>query len=349
MSASTFEPTQTVEATAGGSEKMSEHFVKPGNLDRGWNDPPVFAFCTQNSTRRGGTPLTKRVPPPQLTGGTTSTITSPQVSLTPASAPPSSVAPPPSVTPPLAPPTAESSASVTQEEPSVEVVLETLTSLLTGCRGHVQGRICDDIGRKLELLRDAWNSGKLSDLVKRRLGMLANDLRASAWTESERRVVSLTVDHTSEVGPFMAAVRRLLSEARSLSLQQKQQQLQEPPMESCRQQETQPLQAPQQTEQSLPLPPSEQDPVDPDPKLDLPSEQHLEQPQSEYEPLQEQTHSQPEPIVQQLERVQLDQLPLEQQLEQACPEQPQPEQHRCDSEPLPEPEMEVELEEKPKL
>uniref|UniRef100_S4RWB3 Steroid receptor RNA activator 1 n=1 Tax=Petromyzon marinus TaxID=7757 RepID=S4RWB3_PETMA len=243
---------------------MSEHFVKPGNLDRGWNDPPVFAFCTQNATRRGGTPLTKRVPPPQLTGahlttsityswqthvnshngGTTSTITSPQVSLTPASAPPSSVAPPPSVTPPLAPPTAESSASVTQEEPSVEVVLETLTSLLTGCRGHVQGRICDDIGRKLELLRDAWNSGKLSDLVKRRLGMLANDLRASAWTESERRVVSLTVDHTSEVGPFMAAVRRLLSEARSLSLQQKQQQLQEPPMESCRQQETQPLQAP---------------------------------------------------------------------------------------------------------
>ncbi|XP_078450868.1 uncharacterized protein LOC144719022 isoform X2 [Lampetra planeri] len=69
MSASTFEPAQTVEAAAGGSETMSEHFVKPGNLDRGWNDPPVFSFCTQNATRRGGTPLTKRVPPPQLTGG----------------------------------------------------------------------------------------------------------------------------------------------------------------------------------------------------------------------------------------------------------------------------------------
>ncbi|XP_031222231.1 steroid receptor RNA activator 1 [Mastomys coucha] len=45
---------------------MAELYVKPGNKERGWNDPPQFSYGLQTQT--GGpkrTPLTKRIAAPQ--------------------------------------------------------------------------------------------------------------------------------------------------------------------------------------------------------------------------------------------------------------------------------------------
>ncbi|XP_056450491.1 steroid receptor RNA activator 1 [Gadus chalcogrammus] len=46
---------------------MDDLFVKPGNQERGWNDPPQFSYGLQvaGSTR---SPLTKRGPPPPAAG-----------------------------------------------------------------------------------------------------------------------------------------------------------------------------------------------------------------------------------------------------------------------------------------
>nr|ACI69551.1 Steroid receptor RNA activator 1 [Salmo salar] len=45
-------------------------YIKPGNQERGWNDPPQFSYGLQTAAEGAPkrTPLNKRVPPPQLTG-----------------------------------------------------------------------------------------------------------------------------------------------------------------------------------------------------------------------------------------------------------------------------------------
>uniref|UniRef100_A0AAZ3S500 Uncharacterized protein n=1 Tax=Oncorhynchus tshawytscha TaxID=74940 RepID=A0AAZ3S500_ONCTS len=45
-------------------------YIKPGNQERGWNDPPQFSYGLQTAAQGAPkrTPLNKRVPPPQLTG-----------------------------------------------------------------------------------------------------------------------------------------------------------------------------------------------------------------------------------------------------------------------------------------
>ncbi|KAK3539148.1 hypothetical protein QTP86_026963 [Hemibagrus guttatus] len=50
---------------------MSDFYIKPGNQERGWNDPPQFSYGSQTNT--GGQKrnlLNKRVPPPQLSAHT---------------------------------------------------------------------------------------------------------------------------------------------------------------------------------------------------------------------------------------------------------------------------------------
>ncbi|XP_062045006.1 steroid receptor RNA activator 1 [Lepus europaeus] len=198
--------------------EMAELYVKPGNKERGWNDPPQFSYGLQTQT--GGpkrTPLTKRVAAPQ--DGSPRVPTS---ELSPGHPP--TGPPPPSKAP--GPPSVEScpsscvvstSSPVIEPEALLEDVLRPLEQALKDCHGHTRKQLCDDISRRLVLLREQWAGGKLSVPVKKRMALLVQELSSHQWDAADDIHRSLMVDHVTEVSQWMVGVKRLIAEKRSLS------------------------------------------------------------------------------------------------------------------------------------
>ncbi|XP_049685759.1 steroid receptor RNA activator 1 [Accipiter gentilis] len=201
---------------------MAELYVRPGNQERGWNDPPQFSYGLQ--AQAGGarrTPLTRRAPPPAAGAP-------PGALADPAGAPAGSPAPPPRALgpPPLGAvgpaPRAEGgrpSAAARPEEsgvPAAAAVLAPLREALAACRPTVQKQVCDDIGRRLTVLGDAWAQGKLSAPVRKRMGLLVRELQQQHWDVADEIHRSLMVDHVNEVSQWLVGVKRLIAETRSL-------------------------------------------------------------------------------------------------------------------------------------
>ncbi|KAM9603336.1 steroid receptor RNA activator 1 [Morphnus guianensis] len=200
---------------------MAELYVKPGNQERGWNDPPQFSYGLQ--AQAGGarrTPLTRRAPPPAAGAP-------PGTPPEPAGAPAASPAPPPRALgpPPLGAvspaPRAEGgrpSAAARPEESGVPAaaVLAPLREALAACRPTVQKQVCDDIGRRLTVLGDAWAQGKLSAPVRKRMSLLVRELQQQHWDAADEIHRSLMVDHVNEVSQWLVGVKRLIAETRSL-------------------------------------------------------------------------------------------------------------------------------------
>ncbi|KAF1470958.1 Steroid receptor RNA activator 1, partial [Eudyptula minor novaehollandiae] len=150
----------------------------------------------------------------------------------PASAPAASAALPPRALgpPPLGPvspaPRAESgkpSAAACLEECGPEeggvpadAVLAPLREALDACRPTVQKQVCDDIGRRLTVLGDAWAQGKLSAPVRKRMSLLVQELQQQHWDAADEIHRSLMVDHVNEVSQWLVGVKRLIAESRSL-------------------------------------------------------------------------------------------------------------------------------------
>uniref|UniRef100_A0A8D1FIM5 Steroid receptor RNA activator 1 n=1 Tax=Sus scrofa TaxID=9823 RepID=A0A8D1FIM5_PIG len=181
--------------------EMAERYVKPGNKERGWNDPPQFSYGLQ--TQAGGpkrTPLTKRVAPPQdgLPRVPTSEMSpgAPAVGHLPpsskASRPPLGGSCPPSSMEPT-------QCSVVESEILLEDVLSPLERALEDCRGHTKKQVCDDINRRLALLQEQWAGGKLSVPVKKRMALLVQELSSHQWDAADDIHRSLMVDHVTEV------------------------------------------------------------------------------------------------------------------------------------------------------
>uniref|UniRef100_A0A8C4WTC6 Steroid receptor RNA activator 1 n=1 Tax=Eptatretus burgeri TaxID=7764 RepID=A0A8C4WTC6_EPTBU len=183
---------------------MAEEFVKPGNQSMGWNDPPVFSYGKQNqiNARLRRNHLTRRVPPPQITGEMLAPCTA-VAAMPPPTAPPvcSSIASPP----------AASHGQSESQEPQFDDVWEVLTKLQMKCEGSVPARVTGDITRKLELLKSQWENDKLSPAVKVRMGKLCHALQSECWGEATELQVSLTVDYMGEVSTWVIALRKLIS------------------------------------------------------------------------------------------------------------------------------------------
>ncbi|XP_075020058.1 steroid receptor RNA activator 1 isoform X2 [Calonectris borealis] len=201
---------------------MAELYVKPGNQERGWNDPPQFSYGLQ--AQAGGprrTPLTRRAPPPPAgapPGAPPGPVSAPAAS---AALPPRALGPPP-LGPSSPAPRAEtgrpSAAACPEEERGVPAaaVLTPLREALDACRPAVQKQVCDDIGRRLTVLGDAWAQGKLSAPVRKRMSLLVQELQQQHWDTADEIHRSLMVDHVNEVSQWLVGVKRLIAETRSL-------------------------------------------------------------------------------------------------------------------------------------
>ncbi|XP_068273368.1 steroid receptor RNA activator 1 [Nyctibius grandis] len=199
---------------------MAEPYVKPGNQERGWNDPPQFSYGLQ--ARAGGpgrNPLTRRVPAPPAG---TPPGAPPGPAAAPAAPPPRALGPPPrgpgspgrragSGRPSVA-------AGPGQEECGLpaDTVLAPLREALGACRPAVQKQVCDDIGRRLTVLGEAWAQGKLSAPVRKRMSLLVRELQRQRWDAADEIHRSLMVDHVNEVSQWLVGVKRLIAELRNL-------------------------------------------------------------------------------------------------------------------------------------
>ncbi|NXB85693.1 SRA1 protein, partial [Vidua chalybeata] len=138
----------------------------------------------------------------------------------PAAPPPRALGPPPQGSAGAAP-RAEgrpSAACPEQEECSVsaDTVLAPLRAALDACRAAVQKQVCNDIGRRLTVLEDAWAQGKLSAPVRKRMSLLVQELQQQHWDAADEIHRSLMVDHVNEVSQWMVGVKRLIAETRDL-------------------------------------------------------------------------------------------------------------------------------------
>ncbi|XP_010128078.1 PREDICTED: LOW QUALITY PROTEIN: steroid receptor RNA activator 1, partial [Chlamydotis macqueenii] len=84
-----------------------------------------------------------------------------------------------------------------------------------------QKQVCDDIGRRLTVLGEAWAQGKLSAPVRKRMSLLVEELQQQHWDTADEIHRSLMVDHVNEVsqwwgGARLVGVKRLIAETRSL-------------------------------------------------------------------------------------------------------------------------------------
>eukprot|EP00062_Callorhinchus_milii_P016505 gi/632967833/ref/XP_007900200.1/ PREDICTED: steroid receptor RNA activator 1 [Callorhinchus milii] len=196
---------------------MSDLFVKPGNQERGWNDPPQFSYGLQTQAQTGQRKniLNKRVVPPQL-GSQRAGIPSvmpitPPVACQNTPPPPPKSSDPSDISKPLQMPTV-----VSECEVNVEDVLTPLNKTLEACRTTVKKQICDDIGRRLKILQDMWQAGKLSETVRKRMHTLAQEMAQHNWDSADEMHRSLMVDHVNEVGQWMVGVKRLIAETKNL-------------------------------------------------------------------------------------------------------------------------------------
>ncbi|XP_036976495.1 steroid receptor RNA activator 1 [Acanthopagrus latus] len=204
---------------------MEDMYIKPGNQERGWNDPPQFSYGLQMARGPQRNLLNKRAAPPSGAGAPPSTPPSANPLAPPPSGPPPlhPARPPPGST--VMPPTPlgpgrsqkEADSSQSESEPDVDGVMSVLSQALAACRQAVKDQVCNDVAKRLHLLEDSWRSGRLSLSVRRRMTALSLDLQAGHWDSADEIHRSLMVDHVTEVSQWMVGVKRLIAETRKLS------------------------------------------------------------------------------------------------------------------------------------
>ncbi|XP_040297892.1 steroid receptor RNA activator 1 [Bufo bufo] len=193
---------------------MAELYVKPGNQERGWNDPPQFSYGLQTAGGGKRAPLNKRVPAP-LQGGPAV----PPAQTLSSSSPPMMPPPVGKVGPPPVGAVSSNSkqcSSPAEDEVPVEDILTPLNQTLEACKDSLKTQVFTDIGRRLTVLEEMWNSGKLSISVRKRMSLLVNELKSQHWDSADEIHRSLMVDHVNEVSQWMVGVKRLIAEARNL-------------------------------------------------------------------------------------------------------------------------------------
>ncbi|XP_042287765.1 steroid receptor RNA activator 1 [Thunnus maccoyii] len=205
---------------------MDDRYIKPGNQERGWNDPPQFSYGLQMTRGPQRNLLNKRAAPPASDAGAPPMA---PVTSNPLAPPPCGVAPPPlgparppaggvATPPPLGPMRSQKDidSSQSESEPDVEAVMLVLNRALAACRQNVSDQVCNDVAKRLRLLEDSWRSGRLSLPVRRRMDNLSLELRSGRWDSADELHRSLMVDHVTEVSQWMVGVKRLIAETRKL-------------------------------------------------------------------------------------------------------------------------------------
>uniref|UniRef100_A0A8C6T088 SRA1/Sec31 domain-containing protein n=1 Tax=Neogobius melanostomus TaxID=47308 RepID=A0A8C6T088_9GOBI len=193
-----------------GSNAEEDLFIKPGNQERGWNDPPQFSYGLQNRGAHRNI-LTRRAPPAGTTarrtcgsgikGGTVaysdgiSTKRGKKVGSPPL----------PSVATASGPIRAQSESVQSEPEPDVEEVMSVLNGALEACRQNTKYTSVSKTPLSRTPLRSFTSV------------CLSSDLKSGLWDAADDTHRSLMVDRVTEVSQWMVGIKRLIAETRKLT------------------------------------------------------------------------------------------------------------------------------------
>lgn len=102
------------------------------------------------------------------------------------------------------------SSSVDDQE-GLKITMDALQDVINKLQDNLEKRVADDIARRLQVMRQNWKNGKLSQGVKSRMIKLAQALDAGNVEEAHQIHISLMVDFVSEVNQWMVAVKKLIN------------------------------------------------------------------------------------------------------------------------------------------
>lgn len=202
------------------SSNSEDLFIKPGNQERGWNDPPQFSYGLQARGGQRKQVLTRRAPP---TGSVTPPMAPPPsapLTGSPVAPPPFSPVPPPPIgsfmtTPPTRCPIT-TQIDLMETEPDVEEVMSVLNTAVEAVRqNHKKSTVVSDIVKRLTLFESSWT--RLSLVVRKRMKKLSSELESGLFDAADETHRSLMVDHVTEVSQWMVGIKRLIAEVRELS------------------------------------------------------------------------------------------------------------------------------------
>uniref|UniRef100_A0A670IMV0 Steroid receptor RNA activator 1 n=1 Tax=Podarcis muralis TaxID=64176 RepID=A0A670IMV0_PODMU len=183
-------------------EAMAELYVKPGNRERGWNDPPQFSYGLQQLQASGA-------------GGGGGGGKRGILTRRPAAAP--GAAPPP---PPPHGPGEETLRCFSFLFLSFSFPISFSSSSSSSSSVNrdykIKKQVCDDISKRLGILQQMWVQGKLSAPVRKGMKILTQELKKRHWDAADEIHRSLIVDHVTEVSQWMVGVKRLIAETRNL-------------------------------------------------------------------------------------------------------------------------------------
>ncbi|CAF0877174.1 unnamed protein product [Brachionus calyciflorus] len=193
--------------------EMSNQF-RPGNRERGWNDPPEFLH-SENTTTQKRTILNQRVAH-SLTGINANDSTKDE-KLT---EPPKFTSPPTSQVP-LIKPISEQDAKTESDnsslnENSIEELEKALVTNVQKLKDNgIVVRTCDDIMKRVKIFVTNWP--KLNDNVKQKMFNLIKALENSELKTANDIHVRLMLDFPSEVSQWMVGIKKLIHELIELS------------------------------------------------------------------------------------------------------------------------------------
>eukprot|EP00118_Oscarella_pearsei_P014698 m.127919 g.127919 ORF g.127919 m.127919 type:complete len:210 (+) comp37939_c0_seq2:230-859(+) len=174
--------------------------------DRGWNDPPSFAFSNSSLTGPRKVLLRKAAVNDPQTGSSKGETPLPPAK--PPTGPPIHTLPKPSGGESRVGPDGEKTQTV---EVDVNQALHSLDNAWDHCRERIPKKASGDVERRLKILRHEWESGRLSSPVQHQMVKLLNALELGDYDEAHGIHVNLMVNHVTEVSQWMVAVKRMIS------------------------------------------------------------------------------------------------------------------------------------------
>lgn len=205
--------------------------VRPGNRERGWNDPPEFLHTEDSPATTQAVP-NKRTILNQRVAHTFDTTTTNQSSnqapdaVKPLTAPPLLI-PKTSTdsnetTNPSSTPTTPNSASKNAppnpltSEISVEYIESALNASVKSLKeGNVSAKICDDVAKRIKIFVNAWP--RLNENVKLKMCNMAKALETNQLQTANDVHLRLMMDYPAEVSQWMVGIKRLIHELITLS------------------------------------------------------------------------------------------------------------------------------------
>jgi len=208
--------------------------VKPGNHDRGWNDPPVFNVEMNTRGKAVPTKLNKRVAFPLSSGGPVGNgmgigggiDMSEGNKIFPVT---NDIPPPPSIVPanfvfnpsPTLPETncnfdygnhmePQTQTQNESKDLNLDVTKESVMSTLTVTFESValEPKAKEEIKKRLDIFESSWDT--FTDEIKHKIGRLCQCLEEKNYKAAEQLQMSLGSDYVTQCSPWIMAVKNII-------------------------------------------------------------------------------------------------------------------------------------------